>query len=100
MVKDCKPVFLADILSVDFRSRCQQQVVFSVFEAMFEEGVCRWPFSYCLCGVIFKLCQAVDVQKKKMANLVFDILSCLRGHFVPFYLSFVLGVVFFEIYQT
>ena len=38
----------ADVLSVD-TSRCQQQVDFAVFEAMFGdmfgEDVCRWPFS-------------------------------------------------------
>ena len=45
MVNDCKPMFLANIVSVNFIYRCQQRVVFAVFKVMFRKGVCMCLFS-------------------------------------------------------
>jgi hypothetical protein len=50
MVKDCKPVFLEGFLQPIFFQWILDLVVsnkvdFAVFNAMFGEGVYRWPFS-------------------------------------------------------
>jgi hypothetical protein len=41
MVKDCKPIFFQWILDLVVSNK----VDFAVFNAMFGEGVYRWPFS-------------------------------------------------------
>ena len=76
MVNDCKPMFLADIVSVNFIYRCQQRVVFAVFKAMFAKGVCMSLW----CDL--QASKGSRRSKKKVANLVFDILLYFRGRFV------------------
>jgi hypothetical protein len=100
MVKDCKPVFLEGFLQPMFFQWILDLVVsnkvdFAVFNAMFGEGVYRWPFS----SLSLQLRQAVDVLNKKTTNLVFDVLIHFRGRFVSFCPSFVLAFVFLKIYQ-
>ena len=48
--------------------------------------------------VVFSVQWAVDDERKKTADLVFDLLLFFRDHFVSCCLSFILSFGFLEIY--
>ena len=77
----------ADVLSAVARSRCKQRVIFAVFKALCDDGVCRCPFPLLPFQYVFQApvdderSDKEDDQRTLRCNFIFFMSSCVKLFF-------------------